>query len=46
MLSTDNNYFGFTGKILKINLSTNTIELISLDLDFANSFLGGAGYAC
>jgi aldehyde:ferredoxin oxidoreductase len=45
-LNTNNEYFGFTGKILKINLSTNTIELISLDLDFANSFLGGAGYAC
>ena len=45
-LNIDNDYFGFTGKILKINLSKNTIQSIPLDLDIANAFLGGAGYAC
>ena len=42
----DNGYFGFTGKILKINLSKNAIQPISLNVDIANAFLGGAGYAC
>jgi aldehyde:ferredoxin oxidoreductase len=45
-MSIDNGYFGFTGKILKINLSKNTIQPISLNMDIANAFLGGAGYAC
>ena len=45
-MNSDNDYFGFTGKILKIDLSKDKIQSISLDLDYASAFLGGAGYAC
>jgi len=39
-------YFGFTGKLLHINLTTNTIKTEKLNRDYAKDFLGGAGYAC
>ncbi|TFG21826.1 MAG: aldehyde ferredoxin oxidoreductase, partial [Promethearchaeota archaeon] len=45
-LSLDKEYFGFAGKLLKVNLSKRLIELIPLNLDYASKFLGGAGYAC
>ncbi len=45
-MNTNNEYFGFTGKILKINLSKDLIQSISLDLDYVGAFLGGTGYAC
>ena len=45
-MNRDNEYLGFTGKVLKINLSKKTIQPISLNIDIADAFLGGAGYAC
>jgi aldehyde:ferredoxin oxidoreductase len=40
------NYFGYIGKILKINLTNNSIIKKPLNLKYAESFIGGAGYAC
>lgn len=45
-MSLDSEYYGFAGKILKVNLSKKVSEEISVNHDFASKFLGGAGYAC
>jgi len=45
-LSLDNECFGFTGNLLRVNLSKKVNELVSLNFDYASKFLGGAGYAC
>jgi aldehyde:ferredoxin oxidoreductase len=42
----ENDYYGFIGKILNINLTKNTISNEVINLNYANDFLGGAGYAC
>jgi len=34
--------YGYTGKLLKVNLSTHTIERQNLDEAIARKFLGGA----
>ncbi|MHA1146880.1 MAG: aldehyde ferredoxin oxidoreductase family protein [Promethearchaeota archaeon] len=39
-------YFGFIGKILRINLNNYAIYEEKLNQKYANDFLGGAGYAC
>ncbi len=39
-------YFGFTGKLLKINLTDKSISEEKLNHNFSQEFLGGAGYAC
>ncbi|MHA1274986.1 MAG: aldehyde ferredoxin oxidoreductase N-terminal domain-containing protein, partial [Promethearchaeota archaeon] len=39
-------YFGFIGKILKIDLTSQKIRTEKLDLRIARNFFGGAGYAC
>jgi len=37
---------GFTGKLLKVNLSNREISEESLNEEIAKDFLGGAGYCC
>jgi aldehyde:ferredoxin oxidoreductase len=39
-------YFGFIGKLLKIDLSEESISLERINLRDVENFLGGAGYAC
>ncbi|MFX1446097.1 MAG: aldehyde ferredoxin oxidoreductase family protein, partial [Promethearchaeota archaeon] len=39
-------YYGFTGKLLKINLSDYCISPEILNPKYSIDFLGGAGYAC
>ena len=39
-------FFGFTGKILSVDLSKETIKEEQLNAEYANNYLGGAGYAC
>lgn len=39
-------YYGFAGKILKIDLSTGKIEKESLDMELSSNFLGGMGAGC
>ncbi len=36
---------GYMGKILKVNLSDETIKSISTDMEIARKYLGGKGYA-
>jgi len=43
---TNKKYFGFTGKLLKINLTNNSITTESLNINHGKDFMGGAGYAC
>lgn len=37
--------FGYMGKILRVNLSSGTIATEEIDPQFAQNFLGGAGFA-
>lgn len=39
-------YFGFIGKLLKIDLTHSLISTLEVNPNFGNLFLGGAGYAC
>jgi aldehyde:ferredoxin oxidoreductase len=39
-------YFGFVGKILLCDLTEKRISDIDINREYANMFLGGAGYAC
>jgi aldehyde:ferredoxin oxidoreductase len=41
-----NNKFGFTGRLLKINLNKLQIREERINPEYANQFFGGAGYAC
>lgn len=41
-----NEYFGFAGKLLKIDLSSKSISIEALNPQYSKDFLGGAGYAC
>jgi len=43
---TINEYYGFTGKLLKIDLSDGSITKEKLNPKYSRNFLGGAGYAC
>ena len=36
-------YFGYAGKVLKVDLSTKMAEIIPLDLDQAEALIGGFG---
>ncbi len=38
--------FGFIGKILKIDLTKLIFRFESINLEYKNKFLGGAGYSC
>ena len=44
--NSNNEYYGFAGKLLKINLFNETISIEALNPQYSNNFLGGAGYAC
>ncbi|MFX0071037.1 MAG: aldehyde ferredoxin oxidoreductase family protein [Candidatus Hermodarchaeota archaeon] len=44
--STNNKYFGFIGKLLKIDLSKESISFEDINHEYALNYLGGAGYAC
>jgi aldehyde:ferredoxin oxidoreductase len=39
-------FYGFIGKILKVNLTNLSISEEKLNSEYADNFLGGAGYAC
>ncbi|MBA7635320.1 putative oxidoreductase YdhV [subsurface metagenome] len=41
-----NEYYGFAGKLLKIDLSSKSISIEALNPQYSKDFLGGAGYAC
>ncbi len=43
---SEDNYYGFIGKILKINLTKNAINYEDTNLSITKDFMGGAGYAC
>ena len=45
-INTKKIYFGFIGKLLKINLTKKSVSTEEIDLDIARDFIGGAGYAC
>ncbi len=45
-VNTKKIYYGFIGKLLKINLTKNSVSTEEINLDFARDFIGGAGYAC
>jgi len=38
--------FGFTGVLLKVDLSQDKISFEPINIDYTTDFLGGAGYAC
>jgi len=38
--------FGFIGKVLKIDLTKLNYKVESINLEYADKFLGGGGYAC
>ena len=38
--------FGYQGKILKVNLTSQKVSSEPLNQEWANNFLGGSGYAC
>ena len=38
--------FGYTGVLLKVDLSQNKITFEPINIDYTTDFLGGAGYAC
>lgn len=38
--------YGFTGKLLKIDLSSKSVSEENLNREYSKLFLGGAGYAC
>ncbi len=39
-------YYGFTGKLLKVDLTSKIISTEALNPHYSENFLGGAGYAC
>lgn len=39
-------YFGFIGKILKIDLTEKKVSVEKINQNYSHNFLGGAGYAC
>lgn len=39
-------YYGFSGNLLDIDLTAKKVEILKIDMDIAESFLGGAGYCC
>lgn len=39
-------YYGFIGRILKVDLSKKSISNEQIDMNHTSLFLGGAGYAC
>ncbi len=39
-------YFGVIGKVLNIDLSTHSISIEPINLNYVKKYLGGAGYAC
>ena len=43
-MESENGYFGFIGKILRIDLTEKSIMKEDLNRNYANGFLGGAGY--
>ncbi|MFX1587257.1 MAG: aldehyde ferredoxin oxidoreductase family protein [Promethearchaeota archaeon] len=45
-MDSDDSYFGFIGKLLKIDLTHSSISIEKVAPDVGNLFLGGAGYAC
>ena len=45
-MDTIDSYFGFIGKLLKIDLTDSSISIEKIVPDIGNFFLGGAGYAC
>ncbi len=44
--NSKNEYYGFAGKLLKIDLSSKSISIEALNPQYSKDFLGGAGYAC
>ncbi|MBY9002995.1 MAG: aldehyde ferredoxin oxidoreductase family protein [Candidatus Lokiarchaeota archaeon] len=42
----DQEIFGFTGVLLKVDLSQDKISFEPINIDYTTDFLGGAGYAC
>lgn len=38
--------YGYAGRLVHVNLTTNTTSLVALDSNIAKSYLGGSGYAC
>jgi len=45
-IKTENEYFGFIGKLLKVDLTNESITTEDIDLDIGKEFMGGAGFAC
>ncbi|MBD3254628.1 MAG: aldehyde ferredoxin oxidoreductase [Candidatus Lokiarchaeota archaeon] len=42
----ESKYYGYSGKVLKVNLTEQTTNIESVDLQLGQKFIGGAGYAC
>ncbi|MFO8018621.1 MAG: aldehyde ferredoxin oxidoreductase family protein [Promethearchaeia archaeon] len=39
-------YYGFSGKLLEVNLTEGTTKSLALNKEYGEKFLGGAGFAC
>ncbi len=46
MLMISSEYFGFIGRILHIDLTSEDYNFIPLNKEYSADFLGGAGYCC
>ncbi len=44
-MENNREYFGFTGKLLKIDLTNEVVSFDKLNKSYTKDFLGGAGYA-
>ena len=45
-IKTKDVYFGFIGKLLKVDLTKKSIVTEAIDQEIGKEFMGGAGYAC
>ncbi|TFG24764.1 MAG: aldehyde ferredoxin oxidoreductase [Promethearchaeota archaeon] len=45
-MNSVNSFYGFAGKLLKVNLSDEIISKEVLNRQYSENFMGGAGYAC
>ena len=41
---TENEFFGYNGKILRVNLTDGTVKTESIDEAFCRKHIGGAGF--
>jgi len=45
MLNIESQYYGYAGKLLRVNLSLGKVAIEKLDAEMLRKFLGGVGYA-